>query len=431
MAEPAFNGCETAFHFKRRSISTEIAMKTDAAFNLPDTFKKHETLIPDALICVAHLRWNFVFQRPQHLMTRAARQFRVFYIEEPIFGDADFLERYTDPSGVQVCVPHVTGGLSAAESQARTAALLEDLVSSEGLKRYVLWVYTPMELPITAGLKPALTVYDCMDELAGFRHAPPELRQREQRLFQQADLVFTGGHRLWEAKRLQHPHAYPFPSSVEVEHFAQARVAQSDPPDQAEIPHPRLGFYGVLDERFGSPLVSDLARQHPEWSIVLLGPVVKVSREELPQEPNVHYLGQKSYAELPTYLSHWDAAIMPFARNEATEFISPTKTPEFLAAGVPVVSTAIHDVVRPYGDLGLLRIADDAQGFGAAVQALLDEVGSAAANERQDRADEFLSHLSWEQTWADMRARMTEALRRRQDAGQEMSSEILEGAADD
>jgi glycosyltransferase involved in cell wall biosynthesis len=158
---------------------------------------------------------------------------------------------------------------------------------------------------------------------------------------------------------------------------------------------------------------------------------VKVSREELPQEPNVHYLGQKSYAELPTYLSHWDAAIMPFARNEATEFISPTKTPEFLAAGVPVVSTAIHDVVRPYGDLGLLRIADDAQGFGAAVQALLDEVGSAAANERQDRADEFLSHLSWEQTWADMRARMTEALRRRQDAGQEMSSEILEGAADD
>ncbi|WP_407541723.1 glycosyltransferase (plasmid) [Deinococcus radiomollis] len=360
-------------------------------------------------------------------MTRAAKQFRVFYVEEPVFGDADFLERYTDPSGVEVCIPHITQGLGAAESQVRTAAMLEALVRQEGLKRYALWVYTPMELPVTAGLDPALTIYDCMDELAGFRHAPPELRQREQRLFRQADLVFTGGHRLWEAKRLQHPHAYPFPSSVEVEHFAQARMAQDDPHDQAEIPHPRLGFYGVLDERFGSPLVSEVARSHPEWSIVLLGPVVKVSREELPQESNVYYLGQKSYAELPVYLSHWDAAIMPFARNEATEFISPTKTPEFLAAGVPVVSTAIRDVVRPYGDLDLLRVADEASAFGQAVQELLDEAGSPAALERQARADAFLSGLSWDRTWADMRARMHEALRRRQDA----TGEILEGAADD
>ncbi|WP_407572458.1 glycosyltransferase family 1 protein [Deinococcus altitudinis] len=388
-------------------------------------------LLPDALVCVSHLRWNFVFQRPQHLMTRAAKQLRVFYFEEPIFGDADFLERFTDPSGVEVCTPHVERGLSAAESQARTAALLEALVRQEGLKRYVLWVYTPMELPVTAGLDPALTIYDCMDELAGFRHAPPELRQREGRLFQQADLVFTGGHRLWEAKRLQHPYAYPFPSSVEVEHFAQARTEQSDPDDQQDIPYPRLGFYGVLDERFGGALVSELARQHPDWAIVLLGPVVKVSREELPQEPNVYYLGQKSYAELPRYLSHWDAAIMPFARNEATEFISPTKTPEFLAAGVPVVSTAIHDVVRPYGDLDLLRVADDAEAFGVAVEALLAEVGSPAAHERQARADAFLSQLSWNQTWAEMQDRMAEALGRRQEAGRAASGEMLEGAADD
>lgn len=409
----------------------ETAMENKPASDILNGLTMNAALIPDALICVSHLRWNFVFQRPQHLMTRAAKQYRVFYVEEPVFGDADFLERFTDPSGVEVCTPHITHGLSAAESQARTSALLEDLVCQEGLKQYVLWVYTPMELPITAGLKPALTVYDCMDELSGFRHAPPELRQREERLFQQADLVFTGGHRLWEAKRLQHPHAYPFPSSVEVEHFAQARTAQSDPHDQQEIPRPRLGFYGVLDERFGSPLVSELARQHPDWAIVLLGPVVKVSREELPQEPNVYYLGQKSYAELPRYLSHWDAAIMPFARNEATEFISPTKTPEFLAAGVPVVSTAIHDVVRPYGDLDLLRVADDAEAFGTAVQNLLDEAGSQAAHERQARADAFLSHLSWDHTWAEMQARMTEALGRRQAAGRAAVDEMLEGAADD
>lgn len=411
-----------------QSISgTELqlnAEKLNAASYLNST-------IPDdieALICIAHLRWNFVFQRPQHLMTRAAKKMPTYYVEEPIFGESDYLERSTDPSGVVVCVPHITQGLSAAESQARTARLIETLVREEGLKNYALWAYTPMELPVTVGLRPAVTVYDCMDELAGFRNAPPELHEREQQLFRQADLVFTGGHRLWEAKRLQHPHAYPFPSSVEVPHFAQARQEQNDPADQEGIPSPRLGFYGVLDERFDSALVSELARRRPEWAIVLLGPVVKVSREELPQESNVHFLGQKSYTELPSYLSHWDVALLPFARNEATEFISPTKTPEYLAAGVPVVSTAIHDVVRPYGDLNLLRVADDAAGFEEAISAILGEMDSEVARDRQARADSYLQQLSWDHTWAGMQARMREALARRKSASLE---EITEGAADD
>ncbi|WP_310584337.1 glycosyltransferase, partial [Deinococcus sp.] len=327
-------------------------------------------------------------------MTRAARQYRAFYVEEPIFyegsndiGKGDHLERFTDASGVTVCTPHILAGLSAQESQARTARLVEELLRQEGLERYVLWVYTPMEWPVVSGLSPALTVYDCMDELSGFRHAPIQLREREQQLFARADLVFTGGQRLWEAKRLQHPFAYPFPSSVDVPHFEQARAAQGDPADQSGIRFPRLGFYGVLDERFDAALVSELAQRRPEWSIVLLGPVVKVSLEELPQESNVFYLGQKTYEQLPAYLSHWDAALLPFARNAATEFISPTKTPEYLAAGVPVVSTAIHDVVRPYGELGLLRVADDAAGFEAAILGALEGRGSEAEQGRQARAD--------------------------------------------
>jgi glycosyltransferase involved in cell wall biosynthesis len=378
----------------------------------------------EALICLSHLRWNFVFQRPQHLMTRAAKTFRTYFFEEPIFGASDYLEQRLDASGVTVCVPHITAGLSAEESQARTASLLSGLVRAEGLKRYVLWVYTPMELPIAQDLTPALTIYDCMDELSGFRHAPPQLRDREQQLFRQADLVFTGGQRLWEAKRLQHPYAYPFPSSVDVQHFAQARQPQADPEDQQPIPAPRLGFYGVLDERFDTSLVSELARRRPEWTIVLLGPVVKVSQDELPQESNVHYLGQKGYQELPAYLSHWDVALLPFARNESTEFISPTKTPEYLAAGVPVVSTAIHDVVRPYGEQKLLRVAGDAAGFEAAIQASLDERGGEVQRGRQQRADAYLSGLSWDRTWAGMQQRMLEALERRQQG-------VMEGAADD
>ena len=367
-----------------------------------------------ALLVLSHLRWNFVFQRPQHLMTRAARDRAVYYIEEPLFGEwPDRLACQRDPSGVTVCTPHIEIGHSPAESQARTARLLAQLVKREGLAEYDLWVYTPFELPVAAGLSPRVTVYDCMDELANFRGAPPELREREQALFVQADVVFTGGHRLYEAKCLQHGNVHPFPSSVEVEHFAQARQGLTDPADQRELLRPRLGFYGVIDERFDVALVGELARRRPEWQFVLLGPVVKIDPAELPQAPNLHYLGQKAYGELPHYLAHWDVALLPFALNPSTEFISPTKTPEYLAAGVPVVSTGIRDVIRPYGEEEMVRIADGVDAFEAACAAVLAEAQTPAAAARQARADRYLAGLSWDTTWAAMRAELEKAAQRR------------------
>ena len=368
-----------------------------------------------AILCLSHLRWDFVFQRPQHLMTRAALTRRVYYVELPLFGDwDDHLDIRAVEGGVQVVVPRIRIGFDAAESQARTAALLAELAGQEALGDFTLWVYTPMELPVAAQLRPGLTVYDCMDELANFRHAPPELRAREQQLFTQADLVFTGGHRLWEAKSKQHPSAYPFPSSVDKAHFAQARADLPNPEDQIPLPRPRLGFYGVIDERFDTALIAELARRRPEWTFVLLGPVVKIEDSELPRAANLHYLGMKTYAELPHYLAHWDVALMPFARNAATEFISPTKTPEYLAAGVPVVSTSICDVVRPYGERALVRIADTADDFEAACEAALAERGQVAGQERQARADAFLAELSWERTWREMEALMNGARYRKQ-----------------
>ena len=377
------------------------------------------------ILCLAHLRWDFVFQRPQHLMTQAAKTRRVYYVELPIFGDHDDYLDIRFSGGVRVVVPHIREGFSPAESQARTAKLLSALAEEVSLRDFTLWVYTPMELPIAAGLQPALTVYDCMDELANFRYAPPELRPREQQLFRQADLVFTGGYRLWEAKREQHPHAYPFPSSVEKAHFAQARADLPDPADQAELSRPRLGFYGVIDERFDTELLAELSRRRPEWQFVLLGPVVKLDESELPRADNIHYLGMKGYAELPAYLAHWDAALLLFARNEATEFISPTKTPEYLAAGVPVVSTSIRDVVRPYGEQQLVRIADSAADFEAACEAALSERNQAVGRERQARADAYLSGLSWEQTWNEMDSLMLAARQPQQ------ASENATEAADD
>ena len=355
--------------------------------------------LPD-LLCLSHLRWDFVYQRPQHLMSRAARDRRVYYVEDPVFGEAPARLDVRREDNVTVVQPQLPAGLPAHAAEAQTRRQLHDFLNREGVRSPLAWVYTPMQLHLLGGLATSGVVYDCMDELANFRYAPPQLRAREQQLFACADVVFTGGHRLYEAKREQHPRVYPFPSSVDVAHFAQARRPLPDPADQRGLPGPRLGFYGVIDERLDTALLGALARRRPEWQIVLLGPVVKISPQDLPRADNLHVLGMKAYAELPAYLAHWDVALLPFAINAATEFISPTKTPEYLAAGVPVVSAPIRDVVRPYGEQGLVSVADGVDEFEAAVVAALAQDHT----RRQRRADALLAQGSWDRTWEAMQA---------------------------
>jgi UDP-galactopyranose mutase len=331
-------------------------------------------------------------------------------VEEPHFtAETARLEVRLESSGVYVVVPFLPTGLSAAEIVGRQRSLLRELCESYAIRDHVQWLYTPMALPLTERLRaPLARVYDCMDELSAFKNAPKALLPLEAQLFQKADLVLTGGQALFEAKRHLHHNIYPFPSSVDREHFAQARVAQPDPSDQAGIPRPRLGFFGVIDERMDLGLLEGIARQRPDWQLVMLGPVVKIDEADLPRLSNIHYLGSKAYAELPRYIAGWDVALMPFAKNESTKFISPTKTPEYLAAGKPVVSTSIRDVVRPYSVRGLAYIADTAEGFVAACQASLTE----SRQKRMLRADAFLSSLSWDTTWLAMEKLMQRAVDR-------------------
>jgi len=285
--------------------------------------------------------------------------------------------------------------------------LLERLVREEGLKDFVLWYYTPMALPIAHKLQPRAVVYDCMDQLAAFQGAPSELTLLERQLLDQADVVMAGGHSLWRAKQKTRSDVHLFPSSVDAAHFSKARLAQDDPDDQKDIPHLRLGFFGVIDERMDLGLLAHVAALRPDWHIVMVGPVVKIDEATLPRAANIHYLGQKSYAELPHYIAGWDAAILPFARNEATRFISPTKTPEYLAAGRPVVSTAIADVVEPYGRLGLVHIADCPLDFTTAVERALAQ----DPLQRQAKADVFLAANSWDSTFSKMASLVDAAAR--------------------
>ena len=366
--------------------------------NSPNTHAVSSSISATAdLICLSHLRWNFVFQRPQHLMSRYAISRRVYFVEEPIFHE--HLTAATvamEPHGhLLVVTPQLPASFNQTQVLAAQRSLLSQLIASEHIEHYVLWYYTPQALRFSDHLKPDAVVYDCMDELSAFKNADPRLPQLERELMRRADVVFTGGQSLYEAKQHQHPNIHALPSSVDVDHFATARRCKEEPADQAGIPHPRLGFFGVLDERLDIELLQGIADARPEWQLVMIGPVVKIDPNDLPKRPNIHYLGPKSYTELPRYIAGWDVALLLFARNEATRFISPTKTPEYLAAGKPVVSTSIRDVVTPYGDKALVRIADAVPDFVKACEGALTE----RPEKRRAEADAFLSNMSWDRTW--------------------------------
>jgi UDP-galactopyranose mutase len=368
-----------------------------------------------------------VFQRPQHLMQRfAAAGRRVIFWEEPTGGPevtTARLDSYVCPdSGVIVITPALPDGLSGEQREETLRGLLDEtLAANDG--DLIRWYYTPMMLGFSRHLSAVCTVYDCMDELANFKFAPPELTSLERELMTAADVVFTGGYSLWEAKRDRHPNIHPFPSSVDRAHFAQARVLRSEPGDQAGLPWPRLGFYGVVDERMDLNLIAALADARPEWSVVIVGPVVKIDPADLPNRPNIHYLGGKTYDELPRYLSGWDVALMPFAINESTRFISPTKTPEYLAGGRPVVSTPIVDVVRHYGDLDAVKIASTAEEFVVACDQAL--ALSRVKGDWLKQVDGALSALSWDETFARMNAEIARVVAQRTQAAAEVVADVI------
>ena len=362
------------------------------------------TTLPNAvtqdLVCFSHLRWNFVYQRPQHLLSRFAKHFRVFFIEEAVFQDQhNHLQVTLSEENVWIIVPNLKKNLSEEEVLTAQKDLLSKLFRNMQIDNYMFWYYTPMALAFSDHFEPELTVYDCMDELSAFKFAPAELKLREAEMFKKADLIFTGGHSLYAAKKHLHSNIFPFPSSIEKEHFSLARFVSIEPADQQHIPHPRIGFFGVIDERMDIDLIAEVAAQRPDWHFVMIGPVVKIDPDMLPRLHNIHYLGGKSYQELPSYLAGWDIAMIPFALNESTKFISPTKTPEYLSAGRPVISTSITDVVNPYGINGLVSIADTPEEFIARAES---ELGQTDKSKWLDKVDSFLADNSWDNTWKKM-----------------------------
>ncbi len=303
--------------------------------------------------------------------------------------------------GVVVLRPHLTAGAPGFHDDhiPQLQKLLAEYLGEAAIDDYWLWFYTPMAMPLAAGLSPAGVVYDCMDELSAFRHAPRQLLQRESALLQAADLVFTGGQSLYESKRERHPRVHCFPSSVDAPHFARAPGDHREHEAQAGIGRPRLGYCGVIDERIDLDILAALADAHADWQIVAVGPVVKIDPATLPQRPNIHWLGQRGYDELPALIGGWDVCLMPFALNEATRYISPTKTLEYMAAGRPVVSTPIHDVVGPYA--GVVSIAHGSTAFVEACEAVLAR-GPEEQARQASACEAIVRATSWDRTADEM-----------------------------
>jgi UDP-galactopyranose mutase len=367
------------------------------------------------LVCISHLRWDFVWQRPQHLISRLAQHQRIVFVEEPMTRPGEPQPRLeilecqgakgTKVTVVRLLQPadhHFWIGHGDPLTQGVYARLLAEYLKADGYTHPALWLYTPMALDFVDHLPHRTLIYDVMDELSAFKGAPPELLQREDALLKRADIVFTGGMSLYRSKLRHNANTHLFPSGVEVEHYARAAYTENFPLPQElhGLPRPILGYFGVIDERMDLPLLEYMARAHPEWSIVMVGPVVKIDPEQLPQAPNLYYPGMKSYEELPAYLAHFDIALVPFAMNEATRYLSPTKTLEYLAAHKPVVSTPIPDVVELYGEF--VRIGRSPAEFTGHVERALWETEAGRAR-RVIKEQRMLTKHTWDSIASQMR----------------------------
>ena len=347
------------------------------------------------MLCFAHLRWSFVYQRPQHVMARIAQRRPIVYFEEPEFGAGPPSLRTRQEANVTIATPQLPAGISAEDAVCEQSRLLDSLLSLGERRDPILWYYTPMALAFSRHVR-GVRVYDCMDELSAFHNAPPELPALERELLAVSAVVFTGGRSLYYAKRRLHSNVHCYPSAVDERHFAPA--GRPEPEELRGIPHPRLGFYGVIDERFDAVFVAELARELQDWHLIFVGPTAKIDPAMLPFAQNIHYLGMRAYGELPALLEHWDAALLPFALNDATRFISPTKTLEYLAARTPVISTAIADVADAYG-AGIVTIAASPAQAAAHARRILHSPPSQAWHREVGR---ILQRSSWDATVRDM-----------------------------
>jgi glycosyltransferase involved in cell wall biosynthesis len=368
------------------------------------------------IIVHCHLCWDWVWQRPQQFLSRLSAKHKILFVET-VRPDDSLITPLAQMRTAENC-PNITilriqfpgwrwndGKFVDKERRRIVQEAIQGPLKGQ-FDNPVQWFYDPMAVTAFAGqMGEIATVYDCMDELSKFRGAPPEILTRESELLTRADVVFTGGRKLWESKRQQNQNCHFYGCGVDIEHFGKARLEQTEiPEDLRSVRKPVLGFFGVVDERMDYELIAKLADANPEWSVVIIGPRTKVEESALPKRSNIHWLGGRDYSQLPNYCKGFDVCLMPFALNESTEYINPTKSLEYVATGRPIVSSAVADVVRNFGSV--VQIANSHQEFIELCQQTLAK----ADDERVKRGLQMVGENSWESIVAKLEGHIVDAL---------------------
>ncbi len=357
------------------------------------------TLQPYDLVVFSHLRWNFVYQRPQHILSRLAKSYNILFVEEPFHPNPE----NENTSFINQVFPNLSVFNSYTDSIDSTLKLLKETLGSQTIA--TAWFYSPSFVNALKIFSFDKVVFDCMDELTLFKNAPQSLIEQEKELLSKSDIVFTGGKSLYSSKKKHHHNVYCFPSSVDRKHFEKAQNGIKVPDEMDAFTGIVVGYYGVVDERIDYDLLEQTAQMNPTVDFVLIGPFAKVNPESLPSLPNIHFLGMRNYEQLPNYLKRFDIAMMPFAMNDATKYISPTKTLEYMAGGKCIISTPVYDVVRDYDKQ--IEIIENAEQFTSSINKLICQHKASHYLKYQ----EILDRTSWDNTVKEMYSLMKQSIR--------------------
>lgn len=348
------------------------------------------------LIVFSHFRWNFIFQRPQHILSRQSKHRRVYYFEDPLYGltEEPKIQVKETSENVLIVTPYLPSRTDPQRTNQILTRLIDELIYDEEILDFSLWYYDPLALGFSRHLLPQNIIFDCMDEL--FSHNQPNselLKELETELIYKSDLIFMNGHTLYQSKKHLHKNIHFLPSSIDLHHFSQARHRLTEPDDQVYIPHPRIGFYGVIDQRVDLELIQKIAEQRPSYQFIIVGPIINIDSKRLPLQNNIHFLGKKDYDTLPLYIAGWDCTIMPYYLNEYTQYTSPAKTLELLAAGKPIVSTPLPDIIYPYQKEKIVHTADTPENFIAKIDLAMNEKTDPSWI---DRVESYLEDNNWD-----------------------------------
>lgn len=368
------------------------------------------------IIVHSHLGWDWVWQRPQQFLSRFSKRHQILFVEGPVPSEevaepTSELREVTEFPNITIMrskMPASRWFDGAWVDKERRRLVQELLAGPLGLRFRdpVQWFYDPMAVTAFAGhMGERAIVFDCMDQLSQFKGAPKELIRRERELLTIADVVFAGGPKIGRDKIKYNANTHSYGCGVDVKHFGTARSKNTEiPADVANLPGPIFGFFGVVDERMDYDLVARLADAHPHGSVVIIGPMTKVDPATIPQRPNLHWLGGRDYSLLPAYVKAFDVCLMPFAINEATEYINPTKALEYMATGKPIVSTPIEDVVLQFS--GVVKISQSSEEFVALCTEAATNPDAAGIKRGRDLA----SRNSWESIVEAMEGHIAEVI---------------------